>query len=195
MVRTGTRIRSGWLRTDALGSQRWCHCSRPTLMLITCLSTSSAAVHSCHIGWNAAQHFSRHCCLQGRQSAGRARHALAQTPRHTLRCARALLRECTRASYKAARKYTAPPHRLVPQHFWYKIDGRHLLESVATSWAECAGSHQAKIYVFRAAASVRPLRALSAVVVCPSHRESGIAAVVRTSDLVKFRGVLKEGAG
>lgn len=72
-------------------------------LLITCLSTSSAAVHSCHIGWNAAQHFSRHCCLQGRQSAGRARHALARTPWHTLRCARALLRECTRLGQGCAK--------------------------------------------------------------------------------------------
>ena len=134
MVRTGTRIRSGWLRTDALGSQRWCHCSRPTLMLITCLSTSSAAVHSCHIGWNAAQHFSRHCCLQGRQSAGRARHALAQTPRHTLRCARALLRECTRLVARL-RENTLHHHT----DLYHNISGTKSMDDTSSRASQRAG--------------------------------------------------------
>ena len=97
---------------------------------------------------------------------------------------------------KAARKYTAPPHTdLYHNISRYKIDGRHLLESVATSWAECAGSHQARIYVFRAAESVRPLRALSAVVVRPSIASRHCCGGADLRPGSSFRGVLKEGAG
>lgn len=89
MVRTGTRIRSGWLRTDALGSRRWCHCSRPTLPLpvdhlsvhqFCTVVTLAGMQHStfpgtavCKVGSQPGAHATHWHGLPGTRSGARAR--------------------------------------------------------------------------------------------------------------------------